>query len=90
MNAIEKAAKSLEKGGLDPEVKKKLDQDRIDLYRAFAKVFKTDAGKIVLEELERISKYQSPNYDNINRQYAKIGQQELVKHIHDCINKKEK
>ena len=83
--ALSKAIKTLEGSKVDPKKKKLIAQERIDMYRMFVKTFSTISGKAVLEELRRISKNGHPDYLNVNHQYAKIGQQELIQHIENVM-----
>ncbi len=58
--------------------------------RAFAEVFKGKLGQEVLDYLDTYSKFNFPNYENVNATYAKAGQQQMVDHIRMMIHKAKK
>ena len=73
------ARKGIEK--LNVANNQEANQNTLDIYRIFAKVFNNKNGEKVLEYLERYSHTNFPNYDNVNATYSKIGEQVLVSHI---------
>lgn len=69
------------------KMKTKMKEAQADLMRLFASVFDTENGKLVLEHLERYSKKNFPNYDNVNATFSKIGEQTLVDYIKGVLIK---
>lgn len=51
----------------------------------FIATFETEEGQRVLQQLEKWSQEGYPCFDNVNKQYAKSGEQELVKRIKKFI-----
>lgn len=49
-----------------------------DLAKDYLRVFDTPAGKRVLEHLEKKAKMGYPDYNNVNKQYSKSGQIEML------------
>jgi hypothetical protein len=59
----------------------------LDVRAKVLKVFNSDAGKGVIEYLEWFSGNGFPSYDNVNFTFTKIGQQQMVSHIKDILEK---
>lgn len=57
-----------------------------DLAKDFIDVFDTPSGKRVLEYLEKKAKMSYPDYDNINKNYSKGGQLEMIDDIKKYTN----
>lgn len=51
-----------------------------DLNSCYAKVFITDAGERVIEDLERLCEF-TPNTQDSNDVFLRLGKLELLKHI---------
>ena len=82
-NSFDKARKGIEK--LSTGTQTEASQALLDIYRTFAKVFNTKDGKFILEYLDNYSHDKFPNYNNVNFNYSKIGEQNLVKHINAIL-----
>lgn len=75
----------VDKMKVDSEKMAKAHQAYVDLCRLFLTVFDNDAGKKLLDHLDKYSHKNFPNYDNVNATYSKIGEQTLVAHIKDML-----
>ena len=63
----------------------KINQTVKDYHAWFLQCFDNDAGRKVLEHLDRYSHTKFPNYENVNATYSKIGEQTLVAYIKNVV-----
>ena len=57
-----------------------------EIFSFYNKVFTSDAGKRVLEDLERHCTF-TPNTQDSNDVFMRLGKQELLKYIKYCIER---
>jgi hypothetical protein len=75
----------------NPFFEKKINGDGLkDCHKYFLKVFDNPQGEQVIKYLEEYSKFNFPNYLNVNATFAKAGQQQLVDHIKGLVAKAKK
>lgn len=85
-----RAKSKIEKIDVKSNTLESKSQEYLDLIRTFSKVFNTDEGKKVLQNLDDYSHRNFPNYDNVNATYSKIGEQTLVAYIRAMLLKAKK
>ena len=56
-----------------------------EFYIWFLETFDTAIGKKVLDHLDKYSRRNFPNYENVNATFSKIGEQTLVEYIRAVI-----
>jgi len=66
---------------LDIKLTEEQKAKKYETMKLFLTVFDTEAGKKVLDYLDKYSHTNFPNYDNVYATYSKIGEQALVDYI---------
>lgn len=59
-------------------------------YQVFASVFNTEAGQLVLRYLDAMYRIQTPNYEQPNEVYWRLGRQSVINHINTILTQGKK